>query len=68
MNQKVPHRIVIYIKDIMNITGRRERAASKMMAAMKKKYKKKRTDFLTVKEFCAYTGFNEESVKEFLTF
>ncbi|HMJ46301.1 MAG TPA: hypothetical protein VK498_03185 [Ferruginibacter sp.] len=66
MQQTIPKRIVIYAKDIMNITGRKERAARKLLAKIRKKYKKKTGDFLTVKEFCEFTGFDEESVKEFL--
>lgn len=52
----------------MNITGRKERAARKLLAKIKKKYKKGRGSFLTVKEFCDFTGFDEENVKEFLHF
>ena len=66
MQQLIPKRIVIYAKDIMNITGRRERAARKLLAKIRKKYKKKNGDFLTVKEFCQYTSFDEESVNGFL--
>jgi len=50
----------------MNITGRKERAARKLLAKIRKKYKKKTGDFLTVKEFCEFTGFEEKHVKEFL--
>lgn len=66
MQQTIPKRIVIYAKDIMNITGRKERAARKLLAKIRKKYKKKTGDFLTVKEFCEFTGFEEKHVKEFL--
>ncbi len=68
MQQTIPNRIVIYAKDIMNITGRKERAARKLLAKIKKKYKKERGTFLTVKEFCQFTGFDEESVNQFLHF
>jgi len=66
MHQTIPKRIVIYAKDIMNITGRRERAARKLLAKIRKKYKKRRGDFLTMKEFCSFTGLEETEVKEFL--
>jgi hypothetical protein len=42
MQQTIPNRIVIYAKDIMNITGRKERAARKLLARIKNKYKKKK--------------------------
>jgi len=66
MQQTIPKRIVIYAKDIMNITGRKERAARKLLAQIRRKYKKKRGDFLTMKEFCSFTGLEETEVKEFL--
>lgn len=50
----------------MNITGRKERAARKLLAQIRKKYKKKKGDFLTMKEFCSFTGLEENEVKEFL--
>ena len=67
MQQMIPKRICIYAKDIMNITGRKERAARKLLAKIRNKYKKKTGDFLTVKEFCQYTGFDEETVNNFLS-
>jgi hypothetical protein len=66
MHQTIPKRIVIYAKDIMNITGRKERAARKLLAKIRKKYKKRRGDFLTMKEFCNFTGLEESEVQAFL--
>ena len=66
MQQTIPNRIVIYAKDIMNITGRKERAARKLLAKIKKKYKKERGEFLSLTEFCNFTGLAESQVKEFL--
>jgi len=58
---------VIYAKDIMNITGRRERAARKLLAQIRKKYKKKKGSFISVYEFCDFTGLKPENVKDFLS-
>lgn len=66
MQQTIPNRIVIYAKDIMNITGRKERAARALLAAIKKKFKKKKGEFVSVDEFCEFTGLKKESVREFL--
>ncbi|MGN6292450.1 MAG: hypothetical protein ACTHMV_06850 [Chitinophagaceae bacterium] len=66
MQQTIPNRIVIYAKDIMNITGRKERAARALLAAIKKKFKKKKGEFVSVDEFCEFTGLKKESVSEFL--
>ncbi|MEO7264583.1 MAG: hypothetical protein ABIW38_06695 [Ferruginibacter sp.] len=62
----IPNRIVIYAKDIMNITGRKERAARKLLAKIKKKNNKGRSDFLSLSEFCSFTGLSESQVKDFL--
>ncbi|MBS1667817.1 MAG: hypothetical protein JST58_10610 [Bacteroidetes bacterium] len=66
MQQTIPKRIVIYAKDITNITGRKERTARKLLALIRKKYKKKKGDFITVKEFCEYTGIGIEQVTMFM--
>jgi len=66
MQGKLPNRIVIYAKDIMNITGRRERTARLLLARIRKKYKKKKGEFVTVQEFSEYTGLKEEAVAAFL--
>ena len=67
MQQTIPNRIVVYAKDVMNITGRKERAARKLLAKIRKNYKKKKGDFLTVNEFCQFTGFEVEVVNSFLS-
>ena len=66
MTKVIPNRIVIYTKDVMNITGRKERAAKKLLANIRKKYKKSRGGFISVDEFCEYTMLNKESVEKFL--
>jgi hypothetical protein len=59
-------RPVRYAKNVMIITGRKERAAWKLLATIREKYKKKKGQFVTVKEFSAFTGIDEESVKSYL--
>jgi len=67
MQYMIPNRIVIYAKDIMNITGRKERAARKMIARIKKNYHKKKGELISISEFCEFTGLKEENVSKFLT-
>ena len=62
----LPPRLVIYAKDVMNITGRKERTAQKLLAEIRKKLNKAGHAFVSVEEFCAYTGLKEERVREFL--
>ena len=66
MPQSIPNRIVIYAKDITNITGRKERPARKLIAKIRKKYKKENGTFITIFEFCEFTGLPPESIKGFL--
>jgi hypothetical protein len=66
MQEKIPVRICIYAKDVINITGRKERAAWKLLAQIRKKYKKQKGQFITIDEFCEYTGISEERVLPFL--
>jgi hypothetical protein len=66
-SQKViPNRIVIFAKDVMNITGRRERAARDLLQRIRENNGKGAKQFVTVSEFCNYSGLPEEEVKRFL--
>jgi hypothetical protein len=53
-------------KDAMIITGRKERAARKLLAQIRKKYRKKKGQFVTIDEFCEHTGIKQEIAKPFL--
>lgn len=50
----------------MNITGRKERAARKLLAQIKRKYKKKKGQFITADELSEYTGIPLNSLMQFL--
>ena len=63
----LPARIVIYPKDIENITGRRPRTAQDILRKIKKHYNKSKFDFITIHEFCEFMRMKEEFVREFLT-
>ncbi len=62
----IPHRIIIYAKDIENITGRRRRTCYAILEKIKKHYNKKKEDFITIKEFCEFMSISEDLVKDFL--
>ncbi|HMI79914.1 MAG TPA: hypothetical protein VK484_14040 [Ferruginibacter sp.] len=64
--RKIPVRAVIYIKDVENITGRRDRAARKLLQAIREKFNKPKGGFVTVREFSMHTGIDEDLVREFL--
>jgi archaellum biogenesis ATPase FlaH len=67
MQQTIPNRIVIYAKDVMNITGRKERPERQLLTKIKKKYNKKREDFISIDEFCEFTTLPLEKVNMFLS-
>ena len=55
-------RIVIYPKDIIILTGRKESYTRGIIRAMKNHYGKAPEQLLTVKEMCAYLGLDMEEV------
>ena len=57
-----PCRLVIYAKDVQRITGRCERSSYALLQQIRKYYRKDRRAFVTVEEFCVYTGLREEDV------
>ena len=66
MLHKMPRRIVIYAKDVENITGRKSRASRMLLQRIREKLGKEPNAFVTVKEFCEFTGIAEAEVKDFL--
>ncbi len=62
----VPTRIVIYAKDVQNITGRSERTSRKILQQIRKATGKKQGDMITVVEFCRFTGIDQHLVNDFL--
>lgn len=61
-------RIVIYTKDIMQITGKGERASRNLLNNIREKLGKTKSDFITVDEFCLHTGLKLEQVQPFIVF
>ena len=60
---KVPQRICIYPKDIVRITGKSERYGRKLLEKIREKTKKEEHQFVTIKEFCSYTGLDITEVQ-----
>ncbi len=58
--------MVIYTKDIQNIFGKSDRSARELMQKLRRMFKKKDRQCISVAEFCEYAGFDEEEVREFL--
>lgn len=62
----LPTRVVLYPKDVENITGRRGRTARRLLQKIRQALGKQTHEFITIKEFCFFTGINEELIKDFL--
>lgn len=56
------HRVCIYPKDIQLITGKSYRQSTRLMQKIKKELNKLDNEFLTIDEFCTYTGIKYEQV------
>ena len=65
---RLPLRVVLYPKDIENITGRSARTARKLLQKIRLALEKTPDEFVTVKEFCTFYGIKEEQVNEFLKY
>lgn len=63
----LPARIVIYTKDVANITGMRRDTARKLLSRIRRKQGKAKRSLVTVFEFCEHMGFKPEWVQPFLT-
>ena len=59
-------RVCIYPKDVQRITGKSERYGRTLLNKIKGYFKKEDHQFVTIEEFCRYTGIKEEHVNTFL--
>lgn len=66
MQKLIPKRMIVYARDIKNITGRKERAARELLRRIREANGKKPGQFVTVSEFCAFTGLRQEEVDAYL--
>ncbi|UFH36551.1 hypothetical protein [Flavobacterium acetivorans] len=56
-------RICIYPKDVQRITGKSYRYSRLLLIAIKKELNKQEHQFLSIEEFCLYTGLKLELVQ-----
>lgn len=64
--KNVPGRIVVYTKDVCNITGLRRGAARRLLARVRQSAGKEPTAFVTVADFALFTGIPESAVQSYL--
>jgi hypothetical protein len=65
--KKIPHRLVVYPRDICNILGYKNKAAQKLLKRIRESLGKSDHQFVTVKELCQYLDIEEEALAEFMT-
>jgi hypothetical protein len=56
------NRIIIYPKDVQIITGKSERYGRSLLKQIKDHFKKSDHQFVSIEEFCTYTGLKHEQV------
>ena len=65
-NMPIPQRVVIHPRDVENITGKKGRTARHHLQTIKKALGKLKHQFVTVSEFCSFTGLSEELVLSYM--
>ena len=56
-------RVCIYPKDVMQITGKSERAARKLLNKIKARLQKEEYQFVTISEFSIYSGIDKITIE-----
>jgi hypothetical protein len=64
--KNIPQRIVIYPRDVENITGCKNRTAQRLIQTIRAAFEKEKFRFITIQEFSLFTGIDEELVRESL--
>ncbi|HRG24640.1 MAG TPA: hypothetical protein PLL23_09610 [Chitinophagaceae bacterium] len=61
-------RVVLYSKDLCTITGKKYRAARRLYRKVLTFFNKSEDQFITLEEFCKYTGIRPELVQRMLKY
>ena len=67
IEKKRRKKVFLCVKDIENITNRKSAAARRLLSRIRKKFGKEGYELVTVREFCLYTGADEETIQELLS-
>ena len=59
-----PKRVCIYPKDIQRITGKSYRQSTRLLQKIREDLNKSQNNFISVEEFCQYTGLKYEQVEQ----
>ena len=61
-----PTFLVLCTKDMMKITGKSESTVLRIRRMIKERSRKNKCSFITLEEFCDFTGLSEEKVLKML--
>lgn len=64
--KNIPKRVCIYPKDIQRITGKSYRQSTRLLQQIKASHQKEEEQFITIDEFCDFTGINQDLVESFI--
>ena len=59
-------RLCVYPKDVQRITGKSERWGRMLLLKIRQVLNKEEHQFITIEEFCNYTGFKVDQVQSTL--
>jgi len=59
-------RLCVYPKDVQRITGKSERYGRMLLLKIREELKKKDHQFISIEEFCVYTGLKIDQVQSVL--
>jgi hypothetical protein len=58
-------RKVLHVRDLMDLLCKNEAGAKRFMRLVRIKYLRPKLPFIKVKDFCRYTGVNEEEIQQY---
>ena len=56
-------RLCVYPKDVQRITGKSERYGRMLLLKIRESFNKKDHQFISIEEFCSYTGLKMDQVQ-----
>ena len=60
-------RLCVYPKDVQRITGKSERYGRMLLLKIRVRFNKEEHQFVSIQEFCNYTGLHMDQVQPLLT-
>ena len=61
-----PGRLVLYAKDVALISDVTKRTASRLIIKIRKHFNRPPSPLVTIRDFCEFTGLQEEKLLEYL--